>query len=112
MPYGGGTSGWKFSGKVNWDKVSVEGPKAIAAGLYRAKVEKAEPKVSKTDKPMIEVKLKVTGTEEQALREYVGSSFFDNWMIGEEGGFRLKNFALVGEVDPPATVGYDDVKKF
>lgn len=113
MAYSGGQAGWKFSKKVAWDGVSVEGGKTAPEGLYDGKLIKCEPKVSKTDKPMLEAKFELTGAEDQALRdEGVGLFVYDNWVIDEAGGFKMKNFSLVSGVDLPESQAWDDVQAF
>ena len=112
MPMYGGTQGWKHTGSIDWNAVSVEGRKTPDEGLYECRVVKAEPKASSTDKPMISVQIELTGAEEEHLREFVGSKVYDNWLLDQEGAFRIKNFCVVTGVELPENVEFDTIREF
>lgn len=105
----GYTTGWGHSGKVNWDNVSVEGPKAPPPGLYEFTVSKANPQESSTQKPMISVQLELTRADDERNSDAVGRKVFDNWMLTEEGAFRIKNFCQATGTDLPDDISYDSV---
>lgn len=108
----GGTQGWKFNDEMDWAAESVEGGKAAPPGLYDVKVVSAKPKTAKTDKPMIEVKLQITGAAEEANNETIGWFVYDNWVIAKGAGFRVKNFCMVANIDPPKSQNFDVIAKF
>ena len=110
----GYTSGWKHSGSgVDWDAVSVEGPKPVAAGACELKVVKMEPQETSKGDPMISVQLEVVSHSSD--EESVGRKVYDNFVLSQGGAFKVKNYCLVAGVDPSeslGTVDYDTVNTF
>jgi hypothetical protein len=108
------TSGWKHSGQaVNWDGVSVEGPKPPAPGACELRVLKMEAQESQKGQPMISVQLEIISHTSD--EESVGRKVYDNFVLTQEGAFKVKNYCLVAGVDPTealATVDYDTVNAF
>lgn len=112
MPQGY-AAGWKHSKELNWGGVKFGERKVALEGTYDAKVIKALPVESSTGKPMVKVTLEIIASDDPDLRESVGAKLFDQWLVVDDaGGFRLKNFALEADVDPPEAQTYDIVNEW
>lgn len=114
MPYG--NRDWNFSAPIDLSKTSVEGRKAVAAGPYNGKLVSVEPLKSKTNKPMVKLKINLHSSDDEGLQEALpenGAVIFDNLMLeGGDSGFRLKNICQVLGIEPPETQSLDDVNTF
>lgn len=107
-------SGWSHKDKIDWGNVKVGGGKVAHPGLYEIKAADLKMKQSSTGKPMIEAKFEIVGTDEDELKDSIGCFVYDNWMLSEEGGFRMKGFAMVAGLldDLPESQAPDDVSAF
>lgn len=104
--------GWKHGAdgkKIDWDKVKMGGGEPCPAGQHEAKVLEATPQETKAGQPMIKVKMEIVGSDND---DAIGRKLFDNWVLTQEGLFRLKQFCAAVDTEGPETVAYDDVDAF
>lgn len=101
-----GYAGWSHSGKIDWDKVSTDAPKPLEPGVYLLEVAKAEPKETSQGHPSVAMAYQATKTWGG---DSVKRKVFDNFVLTQDGAFKIKQFAEAVDADPPESVEYGTV---
>jgi hypothetical protein len=94
----------------NWDEVSTEGPAPLEPGVYSGEIVRAEPKLSKAGKPMIELELYVTRRLDQPAD--IKRRAFDRISLVESVKFRIKQLCNSTGVRPPASTSRTVIDEF
>lgn len=109
---------WSHGDKqIDWDKVSTAAPKPPAPGLYDAKIAEVQVVETKGDGgkpkvPMLKVRMEIVAVREGGSEDAIGRKLFDNWVMSQEGAFKVKNAAAVAGKELPGSLEYDDLSAF